>query len=83
MFAAIYISSTIIIFNSDKVNLNCVLFWSDIGSTKSPDSLGIDMAVCIVVLLMLTAATQVEAVETTVGLFGIIVYIKVKHQCRQ
>ena len=47
MFAAIDISS-IIIFNSDKVNFNCVLFWSDIGSTKSSDSLGIDKAVCII-----------------------------------
>ena len=78
VFAAIDISSTIIIFNSDKVNLNYVLFWSDIGSTKSPDSLGIDKAVCIVGLLMLMAATQVGAIEATVGLSGIIVpYLKV------
>ena len=67
----------IIIFNSDKVNLNNYLSWSDIGSTKSPDSfsLGIDKAVCIVGLM---AATQVGAIEGTNGLSGIIVlYLKV------
>ena len=61
MFATIDIPSTIIIFNSDKVNLNCVLFWSDIGGAKSPDSLGIDKAVCIVVPLILgTLSSFVE-----------------------
>ena len=68
MFVTIDISSTIIIFNSDKVNLNCVLFWSDIGGTKSPDSLGIHKAVCIVVPLILIAATPVGAIKATVGL---------------
>ena len=57
MFATIDISSTTIIFNSDKVNLNCVFFF---GQT-SPDSLGIDKAVCIVVPLILgTLSSFVE-----------------------
>ena len=78
MFATIDIPSTIIIFNSDKVNLNCVLFWSDIGGAKSPDSLGIDKAVCIVVPLILMAATPVGAIKATVGLSEFTVpYLKV------
>ena len=48
------------------------------GSTKSPDSLEIDKAVCIVVPLILIAATPVGAIKTTVGLYGFIVsYLKV------
>ena len=78
VFATIDISSTIISFNSDRVNLNCVLFWSDILGAKSPDSLGIDKAVCIVVPLILIAATPVGAIKATVGLSGFIVpYLKV------
>ena len=53
VYATIDISPTIIIYNLDKVNLNCVPSRSDIGSTKSPDSLGIDKAVCIVVPLII------------------------------
>ena len=51
VFGTIDISSTIISFNSDRVNLNCLLCWSDVGGAKSPDSFGIDKAVCIVVPL--------------------------------
>ena len=51
VFSTIDISSTIRSFNSDRINLNCVLIRSDIGGAKSPDSFGIDKAVCIVVPL--------------------------------
>ena len=78
VFATIDISSTIISFNSDRVNLNCVLFWSDILGAESPDSFGIDKAVCIVVPLILIAATPVGAIKATVGLSEFIVpYLKV------
>ena len=48
---------------------------SEVGSTKSPDSLGIDKAVCIVVPLILIVVTLVGAIKATVGLSGFIVLI--------
>lgn len=67
MFDTIEISSMIIKFNSESAILNCVLFWSDIWGSLSPDSFGIAKALCIVVPLILIAAMPVGAINSTVG----------------
>ena len=73
VFDTIEISSMITSFKSDNAILICVLFWSDNGGRLSPDSLGIANAVCIVVPLMLIAATPVGAISKTVGFSGLVI----------
>lgn len=67
VFDTIEISSMIISFKFDRAILIYVLFWSDIGGRLSPASLGIAKAVCIVVPLILMAATPVGAINSTIG----------------
>ena len=73
MFDTSEISSMITSFKSDSAILIYVLFWSDKGGRLSPDSLGVANAVCIVVPLMLIAATPVGAISKTLGFSGLVI----------